>query len=807
MSITSVCNDSGWLSLDCAKAVAGVYKPPKVVSLASATAGCNVEEPPPASPAPEPPIIDTDIKNPPAKYAGMCTKPDLASLDLSNKMVLISGPGGTNKTPNTTPLGARTNQLTINVATTYGYDNTNKLQQGTQYGWTTQQAKMIQQFVQKMMPVIRRIYGPPSVSASITIVKNEYTTAYSIFLPTLDEIHMGPFNNTWASLNPRLLTHEIIHAYRNDRILSASGTNWDYDPTLSGFEEGFAEGLAFIALTKFNELNPNFFGAEKAQVGGIYSSTVWPEYDYQNNAALATTDFWTNSNTGIASTRYKMAAAAFEKIYQQYPGFFWAFNEAYYAKLNSNQTLRPTRSMVLDLVAQVAPYIEGQPAKQWLDQQTIFKCQPMTGPKLFMKTWPVTFSEYRAWGHLSRTLSAYVYHTFKSLGYLTDYAYNPTDTPSLPYNNSIYSTTFPSDAWTYISFHKLPGQAEVTYHQSVCKPDKKPASPITFTSRFFAKDKKKGIVPSTAYKFFQVRNKTGLPPCGKKGSGNHAYCSDKTVIPAKRNGLFSLKVTANNSTVNPTFSVSETTYFLGGKKAVNPEKYNNSNIYNIRVGLPFLINKTGYCSGTVSHTLETLHWNEKTPVASSVKALAAFQLTPWAGQSYNANGKPGLVALRYAKQGTTTSEYAVRTVGYGDLFGGHDILVKTDSIMSQKQFHEFLTWQSLNSDINQVQQIIYQQAKVVPSIGLTGSKKQNYGTGYYFLADLKAYSPTALSTSTVSAINNALNTALGGKFITCQNASGETVCSGQLSGPVSTSLDPKKFQGFSKPAASYPQPW
>ena len=43
MSISSVCGNSGWLSLDCLKAVAGVYNPPKVISPATAVGGCGDE--------------------------------------------------------------------------------------------------------------------------------------------------------------------------------------------------------------------------------------------------------------------------------------------------------------------------------------------------------------------------------------------------------------------------------------------------------------------------------------------------------------------------------------------------------------------------------------------------------------------------------------------------------------------------------------------------------------------------------------------------------------------------------------------
>ena len=42
---------------------------------------------------------------------------------------------------------------------------------------------------------------------------------------------------------PRLMVHELVHAYR-DNVTISSNDEWHYDPELSGFEEGMAEAVA-----------------------------------------------------------------------------------------------------------------------------------------------------------------------------------------------------------------------------------------------------------------------------------------------------------------------------------------------------------------------------------------------------------------------------------------------------------------------------------------------------------------------------------------------------------------------------------
>ncbi len=43
----------------------------------------------------------------------------------------------------------------------------------------------------------------------------------------------------------QLFTHELLHAFRSDHIL-ASNAQLEYDPTLSGFEESFAQVQWFM---------------------------------------------------------------------------------------------------------------------------------------------------------------------------------------------------------------------------------------------------------------------------------------------------------------------------------------------------------------------------------------------------------------------------------------------------------------------------------------------------------------------------------------------------------------------------------
>jgi hypothetical protein len=85
-----------------------------------------------------------------------------------------------------------------------------------------------------MMPIIRQLYGPPCDNYTVTIVRDLAYSGSNIFIPSTDEIRKDD------KFSPQLFTHELLHAFRNDRILS-SDLSWQYSPKYSGFEESFAQ--------------------------------------------------------------------------------------------------------------------------------------------------------------------------------------------------------------------------------------------------------------------------------------------------------------------------------------------------------------------------------------------------------------------------------------------------------------------------------------------------------------------------------------------------------------------------------------
>ena len=242
-------------------------------------------------------------------------------------------------------------------------------------GWPAEKLASLSGFMNQMVPLLRELYGPPATNYTVSLVRDLRYTASAVFFPSTDEIHVGD-NVTY-----QLLTHELVHAFRRDRILS-SGPKWQFDPTLSGFEEGFAQAVSYLAMTEFARRNPSFGLPQQ-----VYQSSNEWDYDFQNVPELRTRDFWSDSGgMNLYWTRYEMAAAAIAKIEGAHPGFVRAFNAEYYHRLTLDPRLTASRGLVKDIVTTVAPVIEGRPAAQWIDRQNIFDCADHPGRKVWLST-------------------------------------------------------------------------------------------------------------------------------------------------------------------------------------------------------------------------------------------------------------------------------------------------------------------------------------------------------------------------------------------------------------------------------------
>ncbi len=269
-------------------------------------------------------------------------------------------------------LGAPTNVMSIAFSAN-GYDAGG----AATAGWTSTQISTMTAFYTRMYPILVALYGPPADNYTVTAVRDLAYTRSNIFIPSTDEIRMSD------SFSPQLFTHELIHAFRNDHILS-SDSNWSYDPTLSGFEEGFAQAVSYEAMNAYVAAYPT----DSIVAGNtLWGSSNDSNYDVQNVPEIRGTDFWSDGGgTGLYWLRYEMAAAAIRKINIESPGFYKAFNAEYYRRINASPTtLRSTRAVIVDIIKTLVPQIESTPAATWIDAQNIFYSQNVYGQKIFHK--------------------------------------------------------------------------------------------------------------------------------------------------------------------------------------------------------------------------------------------------------------------------------------------------------------------------------------------------------------------------------------------------------------------------------------
>ena len=205
-------------------------------------------------------------------------------------------------------------------------------------GWTTAERRRFSRFLRRMLPIVRDLYGDPFERWTITVVKDLYYTGSWIFIPSLLEIH------TDGSWNPRLLAHEFIHAFRGRRTLT-NDANWNYTPTLSGFEEGFAEGVAYMAMNAYVAQYCAGGDCSGADVPSYYRWDSYLEgvYDFSNDASLTSESFWSDSGGTLKFyERYLMAAAAVMRLETAVSSFSRRFNEEYYARIRDDDSYRPS---------------------------------------------------------------------------------------------------------------------------------------------------------------------------------------------------------------------------------------------------------------------------------------------------------------------------------------------------------------------------------------------------------------------------------------------------------------------------------
>lgn len=280
-------------------------------------------------------------------------------------------------------LGNAANNVTITVATTYAVGT------ATALPFTAAQAAKLQTFYDLVNPIVKEVYGPPSMNHTVTVVNDAFAVGKNVFYNGPDEISSNNVNmiNSYGDLDqPRLLVHELVHAY-HDNVCLSTNSEWHYDPALSGFEEGLAEGVALIVMDIFNTRYPNFFSTPDYhrhwnEEGGM--PFEWG-YDFDNHRQITTEDFWSSDiATGSGTLRYGLGATAIRKMYIEDPNVFKNFNAEYYKRLNADHTLIPNRTLVVDAFQTVKAQMERTPMTKWINEQHIFDCKIDQRKKIFL---------------------------------------------------------------------------------------------------------------------------------------------------------------------------------------------------------------------------------------------------------------------------------------------------------------------------------------------------------------------------------------------------------------------------------------
>lgn len=238
---------------------------------------------------------------------------------------------------------------------------------------------MILNFLNRAMPVLTEIYGPPITSPpgstrTVTIILDEALEALDggIYNVAADEIRLPEFvpqrGYDWFNL-----LHQLLHAFRGPLMLS-----------FPAWEEGQARAAAMIAAVKLRgqgvaelrEFDPK---------DPTHGDPLWvlPLYDLLNQPPLGNPVFLPPSGyQPMAFWRIGMSAAAWLKVAAENPQCFRIFNAALLS-LPDPLSVRGDTIALVDLMRECVPQVEGMDFYDWYRRQHVLNTGVSVGPKLY----------------------------------------------------------------------------------------------------------------------------------------------------------------------------------------------------------------------------------------------------------------------------------------------------------------------------------------------------------------------------------------------------------------------------------------
>jgi hypothetical protein len=253
-------------------------------------------------------------------------------------------------------------------------------------------------FLGKVIPILQDVVGYPGETFVCTLVMGEDGGNSWV---TLDQGRTIVLDSAWL---PRLLIHELIHAWKGKYAFSYTGESWSYEDDLSGFEE-IAEGLSYEILHDYVEAYPNDELSRTVLENGPWWnwSSHASNFDlvkHQRHTGAGT--FWSGESL-FQNDRYSIAAMVIQSILQHDPGFYKKVMRAYYQRIEADPTYRPTREGLLDLWSSQIQEINGIESRAYLEALPI-----LNGTKLKQGYYPVIYqSESYSYGTSKTIFGSY----------------------------------------------------------------------------------------------------------------------------------------------------------------------------------------------------------------------------------------------------------------------------------------------------------------------------------------------------------------------------------------------------------------
>ena len=225
---------------------------------------------------------------------------------------------------------------------------------------------LYREFLRRVFPLLYEHLGPPAETIDVFI--NYVGEDIQAFVVT----NGGRTLLTDASFVPRLIVHEFVHAWKG-RYSIATDRFWRYDSSLTGFEEGTAEGMAFEIIHEYVRSYPEDYATIQLLERRPYQywSSQTTIYDaIKKSRWTGAGDFLTHES-GPAN-RYSIAGTTVQMMVRENPNFMKEFMALYYETIQGDPNWRTNRDDLVEMWEAVVPELNGYSLGEHLDTLPVF---------------------------------------------------------------------------------------------------------------------------------------------------------------------------------------------------------------------------------------------------------------------------------------------------------------------------------------------------------------------------------------------------------------------------------------------------